>query len=112
MTEHVCSRKYLPSTKGTSYFGVVWNWNRWSVFEPSAIAVNIRKHVTTTRVDVPRKRPSSRLSLSSVRPPEISSLVSEFRELRELVDSRPVRDWLKKFEFPEGVELVVERKTI
>ena len=31
MTEHVCSRKYVPVTKGTSHFGIVWNRNRWSV---------------------------------------------------------------------------------
>ena len=33
-------QKYVPSTKGTSHFGIVWNRNRWSVFEPSAITIS------------------------------------------------------------------------
>ena len=52
MTKHVCTSKYVPSTKGTSHFGIVWNRNRWSAFEPSAIAVNTQKHLATTRVDI------------------------------------------------------------
>ena len=70
MTEHVCSRKYVPSTKYTSHFGIVWNRNRWSVFEPSAIAVNTQQHLATT----PRTRPADRLFLSSIPPPEIPSM--------------------------------------
>ena len=35
MTEYVCSRKYVASTKGT-YFSLR---DLWSVFEPSVIAV-------------------------------------------------------------------------
>ena len=33
-------RKYVPYTKGTSHFGILWNRNRWSVFELSAITVS------------------------------------------------------------------------
>ena len=39
MTERLL-QKYVPSTKGTSHFGIVRNRNRWSVFEPSAITVS------------------------------------------------------------------------
>ena len=39
MTEHVYSRKYVPSTKSISFFGILWNRSRLSIFEPSAIVV-------------------------------------------------------------------------
>ena len=48
-------QKYVPYTKGTSHFGIVWNRNRWSVFEHSAIAVNTQKHLAATRVDIQRR---------------------------------------------------------
>ena len=62
MTEHVCSRKYVPSTKRTSHFVILWNRRRWSVVEPSAIAVTTTsdehpgahsKEKTTSRYTLP-----------------------------------------------------------
>ena len=36
---------YVPFTKDTSHFAIVWNRKRWSVFELSAIAVNTKKKI-------------------------------------------------------------------
>ena len=100
---------YVPSTKDTSHFGIVWNRNTWSVFEPSAIGVNTQKHLAATRVDIPRKRPAGRLSLSSVPPPEIPLPVPELRQWRELESPRPARNWWKKIYIPWNESSVVER---
>ena len=98
-------QKYVPYTKSTSHFGIVWNWNRWSVFEPSAIAVNIRKNLAITRG-------GHNISRTSRYTPSLPLPAPEFRQRRELRGPQPTRDWWKKFASPEEVKLVVERETI
>ena len=70
-------QKYVPYTKDTSHFWIVWNR---SVFEHSAMAVNTQRHLAVTRVDIARKKPAGNLSLSSVSPPEIQLPAPEFRQ--------------------------------
>ena len=62
MTEHVCSRKYVLSSKGTFHIGILWNRRRWSVFELSAVTVTttssnhpgaLSKEKTTSRYTLP-----------------------------------------------------------
>ena len=106
MNDRKCSLQMCGCSTGIStYYGIVWKRNRWSLFDLSAITVNSQEQLTT--IDniwwsfvIPRKKPAGKTSLSAGPPPKIPLSAPELRQWRGARSSTARQGLVKEIFIP------------